>query len=212
MDVKFKPIDRLWVRENDVVQLNNVFLTNQGMTLFVGYGWNGDIVMTVSGGDCVPSVNRKYEKNFVISTTDDYYPIFLNLYNNIINVEIMGHRRESQKDQERYEKFRDSVKRFTQPKLVKYGRVIWQSDDEPWNLSNKFILEKKKEGIALTFESRKEYSNVFRSSERDFVVNISNSGSRYEPFNLCFVQFIRELQTPIEKTSDTQTSVAGEEE
>ena len=124
----------------------------------------------------------------------------------------MGHRRESQKDQEMYERFRESIKRHTQPKLVKYGKVIWQSDDEPWNLCNKFILEKATDGIALTFESRKEYSDVFSSSSRDFVVNISNSGSRYEPFNLCFVQFFRELQTPIEKTSDAQSSVAGEEE
>jgi hypothetical protein len=212
MNVQYKPIERFFEKEDSLVRLNNVFLTDKGMTLYIGYAYSGDLVMTVNGGNCTPSANRHYEKRFVVPSTDEYYPVFLNLYNNIVNIEIMGHRRESQKDQEMYERFRESIKRHTQPKLVKYGKVIWQSDDEPWNLCNKFILEKATDGIALTFESRKEYSDVFGSSSRDFVVNISNSGSRYEPFNLCFVQFFRELQTPIEKTSDAQSSVAGEEE
>ncbi|MBP3630883.1 MAG: hypothetical protein J6J23_05280 [Clostridia bacterium] len=194
MNVQYKPIERFFEKEDSLVRLNNVFLTDKGMTLYIGYAYSGDLVMTVYGGESVPSANRKYEKRFVVPNTDEYYPIFLNLYNNIINVEIMGHKRDSEKDRERYEKFRASVKRFTQPKLVKYGRVIWQSDDEPWNLANKLILDKTSEGIELTFESRKEYSNIFRAGERDFIVNVSNSGSRYEPFNLCFVQLIRELQ------------------
>lgn len=68
-------------------------------------------------------------------------------------------------------------------------KIIWHSDDCEYESASKLVIEKKEEKFLITFHKSKNSQLLYTSN-----VRISNSGSRYEPFNITFMNMYRKLQ------------------
>lgn len=76
--------------------------------------------------------------------------------------------------------------------LVHDGNIELYSDAIYDERANLMIIKRTEEGIAFTF-----FDNP-GDPAFGFGIRISNSGSKYEPFNLCFMKLFNELQKVVE--------------
>ena len=118
-------------------------------------------------------INKKYilnepeEKEFYI-TKENYflYSLFEELYNNIKN--------NNQND------------------LFKNNKIDWYSDDFVYENASRLLIEKVNEYFKVTFiKSKKEYDDGILMT---YSVRISNSGSRYNPQNIEFMNMYDKLK------------------
>lgn len=68
------------------------------------------------------------------------------------------------------------------------GCITWISDEVPDESANSVEITKKGENFIITF-SQKDNLNFH------YTVRFSNSGSRYDPFNILFMEMYRKLKT-----------------
>ena len=73
-------------------------------------------------------------------------------------------------------------------RLVQDSAIIWYSDNIYDEKANKLKIEKKDNEIILTFTDNPDDSTF------GFGIRICNSGSKYAPFNLCFMNLFNQLQ------------------
>ena len=73
-------------------------------------------------------------------------------------------------------------------RLVQDSAIIWYSDNIYDEKANKLKIEKKDDKIILTFTDNPDDPTF------GFGIRICNSGSKYEPFNLCFMNLFNQLQ------------------
>ena len=191
MKISYSEIDKFWWnKDGKASQIFNVCLVNQDKALLSGYGAAGDLFMMVKCNDCQISKRGKCERTFFVPRNDDIYPLFLKLYKNVVDANI------SSSGYGENERLKMKLKRtMSYRDILNYrGEIVWQSDDDPWNLSRVMTIKSGQDGIELSFESRNDFNPEIPSRDRDHCVFISNSGSRYEPFNICFAQLHQELQ------------------
>lgn len=74
-------------------------------------------------------------------------------------------------------------------KLVQNNTIIWYSDNIYDEKANKLEIVKEEDNITLTFTDNPDDS-IF-----GFGIRICNSGSKYDPFNLCFMRLFNQLQS-----------------
>jgi hypothetical protein len=84
--------------------------------------------------------------------------------------------------------------------LFKNDTIKWLSDEAPEEDANSFTIFKSEESFIVTFIQK---YNMFTH----YAVRISNSGSRYNPFNILFMRMFNELQ----KHDDTYHQIHIEE-
>ena len=70
---------------------------------------------------------------------------------------------------------------------MKNEAVEWHSDDLPYDVASNFVIEKLDDCYRVTFNKSK--NNNFPT----YSVRISNSGSRYEHFNVVFMRMYQKL-------------------
>lgn len=70
------------------------------------------------------------------------------------------------------------------------NKIIWKSDDFPIEEASSLIIEKSENSYIISFE--KSLSEIERNT---FAVRIRNSGSRYSPYNVPFMNLYRTLLT-----------------
>lgn len=77
---------------------------------------------------------------------------------------------------------------FRKNELLKDNKIIWISDDAPENTASSLTIEKCNGKYLITFKKGHDQS-LFST----FAVRISNSGSRYVPYNSIFMQMFKDL-------------------
>ena len=73
-------------------------------------------------------------------------------------------------------------------RLVQNSAIIWYSDNIYDEKANKLKIEKKDDKIILNFTDNPDDPTF------GFGIRICNSGSKYDPFNLCFMNLFNQLQ------------------
>lgn len=97
------------------------------------------------------------------------YQLFDDLYNSIVN-----------------------NKNYDNSKLVKNNIIDWHSDDLSYKTSSCLLIEKQNEIFRLGFiKSKKSFENGIPMT---FSVKIANKYSRYNPYNVPFMNFYNELK------------------
>ena len=71
--------------------------------------------------------------------------------------------------------------------LVQNGKIVWHSDDYPYDEAPYMIIEKLEDSYKLSF-----YNNI--NDSKFISIRFRNSGSRYGYFSGCFMRAYRELQ------------------
>ena len=127
--------------------------------------------------------------NFKINKNEDVYPLFEQFFYSIVESLVY-----TNNDTPNADKLNSIIKQQrAYHDLVKNGEVHFYSDNTYNEKANLLHITKEDDGINLEFVNNKE-----DSGSRGFVVRVSNDGSKYAPFNRCFMRLLGNLQTASE--------------
>ena len=115
----------------------------------------------------------------LIITKENYYiyEVFYKLYESIKNNKVFY-------DKENYSIVKNN-------KLFKNNMIEWYSDELPIDITSKLTIKKEDEVFKVIFEkSKKSQDGIFIT----YSIRFRNSGSRYAPFNINFMQMYNELK------------------
>lgn len=121
------------------------------------------------------------EKQKLTITKENYfiYELFYKLYEQIKNNKVFYDEETCFEVSER------------ENKLFKNGMIEWYSDELPIDITSKLIIKKQDETFKVIFEKSKESQDgIFIT----YTIRFRNSGSRYDPFNISFMQMYNKLK------------------
>lgn len=175
----------------------NFKIENEENALNIFFGGNGDLYFFVSKRNLL---DEKQIVNFEI-TKENYvlYELFKQLYNQIIDCDIYKidklEELEFYSQQEIVERIRmykewndDLKKGFIYRDLVRNGVISWRNDEQIYEEANTLNIYKEEGKYRLEF--------ILKNKELSHFIDIRfrNSGSRYTPFNISFMELYQCLQ------------------
>ena len=175
----------------------NILIRDGQKLLKLFYGANGDLYLDMFGDRNIGE-NGNYIASFSINKDEGVYSYFDELISNIVycnvydlsDVELKLGSSFKQLEHEisniRKENH-DLMAKQCYEKLVQNNTIIWYSDNIYDEKANKLEIFKEEDRIRLTFTDNPNDS-IF-----GFGVRICNSGSKYDPFNLCFMKLFNQL-------------------
>lgn len=170
-----------------VKNTNMVVLEDENKKLVIQFLNNGDLYWVISDN------NNSNMKIFEI-TKEDYqiYELFELLYNDIKRKNIYNVYEEikkcTSKEQllkvyRKYEKHNKYIKEYNDLNIS--DSITWVSDNNYYDIANLVTILKEEDKFVLIFNLR-DYQS--RNS-----IRFSNSGSRYNPYNRCFMKHFKNL-------------------
>ena len=149
--------------------------TNEGVFVIL-FAPNGDLYWQYKSEI---SVLEDKDKQELVITKENYfiYELFYKLYESIKNNKV----------------FYDNKNYFEekQNKLFKNNAIEWYSDELPIDITSKLTITKEEEVFKVIFEkSKKTQDGIFIT----YSIRFRNSGSRYAPFNINFMEMYNELK------------------
>lgn len=130
------------------------------------------------------NILSKEDKHIFYITKENYYLYYLfdKLYKSVKNQFPLG---KTKKEEIPWEKNDDPEK------LFKDNKIIWHSDDDVYEYASTLIIEPEDERYKITFRKSKE-SN-YHYPNLNYQIRITNSGSRYNPYNIPFMKMYNSL-------------------
>jgi len=191
MKIEFKGNDYL-------NKVKDVLIRDGKKLLKIFYGANGDLYIDIFG-DYNIDENGYYTANFSINQKEEIYSYFEGLIDNIIGCKIFDIsdvELDLCNSKEQKNELLDSSQLYNEVlknndvynRLVKDSGIIWYSDNIYDEKANKLIIEKEDDKIILTFVDNPDDPTF------GFGIRICNSGSKYDPFNVCFMNLFNQLQ------------------
>jgi len=134
-------------------------------------------------------LKNKEKKCFRITETDGFfYKILLELYESVKNYQIYDYSDFSKEYIEDLKlRLMENDKHNTQ-KLLKNGKIDWHSDDGYYEDASRLLIELDNGDIIITF-----VKGITELERPTYTVRFRNSGSRYDPFNVCFMRMYNSL-------------------
>lgn len=159
-------------------KIKDVFIKSDKNTLKIMYGGTDDLYMDIFGEYSVDE-NGNDSASFVINKNDEVYSHFETLYNNIVSAKI------GEWQSPRF----NAMLKFSGAynDLVKPDGIYFYSDNIYNEKANLLKITKDEQKISLNFVSNKE------DPAWGFSIRICNSGSKYTPFNVCFMTLYNNL-------------------
>lgn len=157
--------------------------TNEGV-FEISFQGNLDLYWNYRSKEII--LDKPNEKEFIITKENYYiYELFYKLYESIKNRKVYC----SYNDEEYIEVREDE---YNPCKLFKDGIIDWHSDDNDYENASRLLIKKEDEIFRVTFiKSKKENDIVMPIT---YSVRFSNSGSRYNPYNIAFMNMYNELK------------------
>lgn len=181
-------------QNNYFPNLKDIFLRKDNQLLKIFYGGNDDLYFDILGQRSINS-DGKSSASFCIEPGDEVYADFVKLVNDIVLCNVYdelelfdspGEIRKTDKNTVQWnQKLKDD---WNYVRLVQEGSVYWYSDSIYDEKANLLKIDTNDEKITLSFVDNRE-DPIF-----GFGVQICNSGSKYNPFNLCFMKLFNEYQ------------------
>lgn len=153
--------------------------TNEG-TFQILFATNGDLYWRYL---CEENILNSPERKEIIITKENYfiYGLFFDLYKSIKQNKVYFDIEES-----------DYFYVKGENKLFKNGVIDWHSDEFPDEIASRLIIKKEEESFKLTFiKSKQEYDGMQPTT---YSIRFCNSGSRYRPYNIVFMNMYKELK------------------
>lgn len=188
---------KIELRDNGVFpNLKDILIRKDNKTLKLFYGGNGDLYFDIYGE--YTETEEGYNAYFEIDKEDEVYPYFKRLIETIrdavvfipseTQTELLDDPYEFYEIIEYYKKKNEELKEsYPHTELVKNGMIEFYSDSIYNEKANRMTMKEIDEKIRLDF---------FDNPEDDidgFGIRICNSGSKYMPFNICFMRFFDKL-------------------
>lgn len=192
-------------------QISDIRLTDESQgekSLNILYGGNSDLYWLLKTNK---KENTTYE-TFSISKEDyEVYKLFDDLYYDIINTQVFKpvipeileeELSEEELEEERIKETEDCQranqylqKNSSNELLVQDGAITWYSDEFNIEEAEIFRITKHEDEYLIEFIRQNTDNHGYWRYPGSINVRISNSGSRYEPFNVVFMRHFQELQT-----------------
>lgn len=127
------------------------------------------------------------------------YSLFYELFEDITNCNVFTidqQRLEFMEDDEERKEYIDRINRLNSDlhrfspynRLVKRNLITWKSDDRDYGEPDFVKIYKGEDAFYITFVRQSDFLHLGTS------VRFRNSGSSYDPFNVCFMRFFNKLQ------------------
>lgn len=176
-------------------------LLNDHQIINIYFGGNLDLYWSYYDNEPFNFDSINSEKSFEV-TKENYflYSLFDQLYADIKNCNIYPDNQDDFLIEFNEEHERIKRKSAEYDMLFNKGTIKWLSDESPEEDANSFTITKFDDSFTVTFMQK---YNMFTH----YAVRISNSGSRYNPFNILFMMMFNELQ----KYDDTYHQIHIEE-
>lgn len=192
MTVEFK-------NNNFFDKVKDILIRDEKKLLKIFYGSNGDLYIDIFGNHNIDE-NGQHTAIFFIYKNQQIYQYFEELIDNIIKCKVFDGNdiglemynnieqtnRLLNSSQLCNEKLKNS---YAYTRLVQDSTIIWYSDNIYDEKANKLRIEKEDDKIILTFIDNPDDPTF------GFGIRICNSGSKYDPFNVCFMNLFNQLQT-----------------
>lgn len=153
-------------------ELKDIYIHNGDKILSIFYGGNGDLYFDIF-------CEEDNEVLFNIDKESEVYPYFHTLFDSVINCNVY-------KDSPNLNKMLVLTK--ANEDILCDGKIVWFSESTYTERANKLTIEKNSAGISLSFTSN-PLDEIY-----GFGIRICNSGCRYKPFNLCFMNLYNSMQ------------------
>jgi len=148
------------------------------------YSANQDLFI-YAHGDNKKNSEGNYVLNFKIDKNDAVFPVFEEFFNSIVESKVY-----TTEDTPNADRLNAMIKNNrSYHDLVKCGEVHFYSDNTYNEKANLLHITKGDDGINLEFVDNPEDASCM-----GFAVRVSNDGSKYTPFNRCFMRLIDNLQ------------------
>lgn len=197
---------KIELKDNGVFpNVKDIFIRKDNKTLKIFYGGNGDLYFDMFGNYEI--YENEYTTHFEIDKEDELYPYFERLIKAIKEAEVFTPS-EAQIEQiddpsefnelvEYYKMKNKELKEYyPHTELVKDDVVELYSDSIYNEKANRMTMKDLDGKIRLDF-----YDNPEDYIE-GFGIRICNSGSKYMPFNICFMRFFYELHEYLTTTKE----------
>lgn len=169
-------------------EIKDVLIRDGKQLLKIFYGSNFDLYIDIFGDYSIDE-NDCYSATFAIDHDQELYKYFESLVDNIINCNIFDAGNNEPEKCNTEEQMNESLKiKSVYNLLIQDSIITWYSDNIYEEKANKLRIEKKDNKIILTFIDNPDDPTF------GFGIRICNSGSKYEPFNLCFMNLFNQLQ------------------
>lgn len=179
-------------KNNDsFTEVKDILIRDGKKLLKIFYGSNGDLYIDIFGDHNIDE-NGHYTATFSLTQDQEIYQYFESLIDNIIKCKVydisdfeLAKCNTKEQMQELWNSnllYNEVLKNSdAYNRLVQDSAIIWYSDDIYDEAANKLKIEKDGEKIILTFTDNPD------DPAFEFGIRICNSSSKYDPFNMCFM-------------------------
>ncbi len=169
-------------------KVKDILIRDENKLLKIFYGSNFDLYIDIFGDRNIDE-NGNYSATFSINQSQEIYQYFEILIDNIIKCKVFDVSEIESEIYDTKEQTNELLKNNNiYNRLVQDSAIVWYSDNIYDEKANKLKIEKKDDEIILTFTDNPDDSTF------GFGIRICNSGSKYAPFNLCFMNLFNQLQ------------------
>lgn len=169
-------------------KVKDILIRDEKKLLKIFYGSNFDLYIDIFGERIIDE-NGYYNATFSINQSQEVYQYFESLMDNIIKCKVFDASDIELGICDSNEQINELSKNSSvYNRLVQDSTIIWYSDNIYDEKANKLKIEKKDDKIILTFTDNPN------DPAFGFGIRICNSGSKYTPFNLCFMNLFNQLQ------------------
>lgn len=200
-----------FINNNCFSETKDILIKDGKKTLKIFYASNGDLYIDIFGQHSLDEYGN-YTATFSINQRQEIYRYFEILLDNIIkcNVfQVSDIELEMCNTQEQTTKLLNSSQLYNERlkssyaynSLVQDSTIIWYSDNIYDEKANKVSIEKIDDEIILTFIDNPDDPTF------GFGIRICNSGSKYDPFNICFMNLFNQLQQLNKRDKQSPTTL-----
>jgi len=193
-------------KDNNCIKgVKDVFIRDGKKLLKIFYGANGDLYFDIFGSHNKEE-NSLWTATFLINENEEIYKYFEHFFNSIVGckvfdineIELELHDFDNSFTNRinSIQKRNENLKmKYAYKKLVHNDAVIWYSDNIYDENANILRIERNCGEIKLCF------INNPGDPSFGFSIRICNSGSKYDPFNICFMNLFNQFQFLVKEDS-----------
>ncbi len=169
-----------------------IFIEEDNSYLSILYGGNLDLYWSIHSNKRTLENDSKADTFTITKENYKLYNLFENLYNDIKEINLFE---DFEEDKDRYRVYNRS--NYQELFDEENKTITWYSDETAHEVANYLKIKKETDCFIINFniqENIEGYDSDFNSSLYDISIRFSNSGSRYDPFNIIFMRMYERLK------------------
>ena len=169
-----------------------IFIEEDNSYLSILYGGNLDLYWSIHSNKRTLENDSKTDTFTITKENYKLYNLFENLYNDIKEINLFE---DFEEDKDRYRVYNRS--NYQELFDEENKTITWYSDETAHEVANYLKIKKETDCFIINFNIQENidgYDSDFNSSLYDISIRFSNSGSRYDPFNIIFMRMYERLK------------------